>query len=124
MALTEQQIRERLAAARNIWFASVRVNGAPHLIPIWFVAHGGRIYICTGPNSVKVRNLRHNARVAVALEDGSAPLILEGTARVMQNTGAPTEVTALFKSKYDWDIATSAEYTVVVEVTPVKTLGW
>jgi general stress protein 26 len=124
MALTEEQIQERLTAARNIWFASVRANGAPHLIPIWFVTHAGRIYICTDPHSVKVRNLGRNARVALALEDGSAPLIIEGMAHVMQNTAAPAEVAALFKSKYDWDIATSEQYTVVVEVTPSKTLGW
>ena len=123
MALTEQQIQERLAASRNIWFATVRANGAPHLIPIWFVAHDGQIYICTAPDSVKVRNLRRNPRVALALEDGSVPVILEGTAVVMDNTAAPAEVIAMFKLKYDWDILSSEQY-VVVEVTPTKTLSW
>jgi F420H(2)-dependent biliverdin reductase len=124
MALTEQQMQERLSASRNIWFATVRASGAPHLIPIWFVAHDGHIYICTAPDSVKVRNLRRNPRVALALEDGSVPVILEGTAVVMDNTAAPDEVTSMFKLKYDWDILTSEQYRVVVEVTLKKTLSW
>jgi PPOX class probable F420-dependent enzyme len=124
MALSAQQVQERLAASRNIWFASVRASGAPHLIPIWFVAHHDHIYICTAPDSVKVRNLRRNPHVALALEDGSVPVILEGTAVVMVNAAAPAEVIAMFKLKYDWDILTSEQYCVVVEVTPTKTLSW
>src|SRR5438045_8469277 len=103
MALSAQQIQERLSAARNIWLASVRANGAPHLVPIWFVAHHDRIYVCTAPDSVKVRNLRRNPRIALALEDGSAPVILEGTAVIIANEAAPVEVVAMFKLKYDWD---------------------
>ena len=124
MALTAQQIQERLSAGRNIWLASVRANGAPHLIPIWFVAHHDRIYICTAPDSVKVRNLRRNARIALALEDGSAPVIFEGSAVIMANEAAPAEVIAFFKLKYDWDILSSEQYRVVIEVTPDKTLSW
>ena len=124
MALSTEHIQERLAASRNIWFATVRAGGAPHLIPIWFVAHHGHIYICTAPDSVKVRNLRLNPRVALALEDGSVPVILEGTAVVMDNAATPAEVSAMFKLKYDWDILSSEQYRVVVEVTPTKTLSW
>jgi F420H(2)-dependent biliverdin reductase len=124
MALTKEQIQERLVTERNIWFASVRANGAPHLIPIWFVTHAGLIYICTDPTSVKIRNVRHNPRVALSLEDGSAPVIIEGGARVMDNADAPAVVAEEFKSKYDWDIMTSKQYRVVIEVTPKKTLNW
>ena len=124
MALSVQHIQDRLATSRNIWLATVRADGAPHLIPIWFVAHDGRLYICTAPDSLKVRNLRRNPRVALALEDGSVPVILEGTAVAMDNAAAPAEVTAMFKFKYDWDILTSEQYRVVVEVTLNKTLSW
>jgi F420H(2)-dependent biliverdin reductase len=124
MALTGQQIQERLAASRNIWIATVRPNGAPHLIPIWFVAHGGQIYICTAPDTVKVRNLRTNPRVSLALEDGSVPVILEGAATVMENTAAPREVIAMFKLKYGWEILLSEPHYVIIEITTTKTLSW
>ncbi|MEP7200097.1 MAG: pyridoxamine 5'-phosphate oxidase family protein [Chloroflexota bacterium] len=124
MPLIPEQITQRLATARNIWLATVRPNGAPHLIPIWFVAHDERIYICTDPASVKIRNLRQNDRTALALEDGSSPVILEGTARIITNADTPTDVVTLFKTKYDWDILADAQYSVVVVVAPTKQLGW
>ncbi len=124
MPRTQEQIQKRLAKERNIWLATVRPNHAPHLIPIWFVAHDEKIYICTDPNSVKARNLTKNDRVAVALEDGSHPVIFEGTARVLEREVTPAAVVEQFKSKYDWNILDGDQYTVVIEVTPTKQLGW
>ena len=124
MALSVQHIQDRLATARNIWLATVRAGGAPHLIPIWFIAHGGQIYICTAPDTVKVRNLRKNPRVSLALEDGSVPVIFEGAATVMDNTAPPREVIAMFKLKYGWDILLSEPNYVIIEITTTKTLSW
>ncbi|HLE28937.1 MAG TPA: pyridoxamine 5'-phosphate oxidase family protein, partial [Anaerolineales bacterium] len=61
----------RLDSAQNVWVATVRPDGRPHLVPVWFVMDGGRWYICTAPDSVKARNLQTNSRIALALEDGS-----------------------------------------------------
>ncbi len=124
MPPTTEQIQERLRAERNIWFATVRPNGAPHLIPIWFVVHDEKIYICTDPDSVKARNVGHNPRAALALENGSQPVIAEGTARLLTREDTPAAVVEQFKSKYDWDIRDDRQYTIVVEVTPAKWLGW
>jgi hypothetical protein len=104
----------RLEAARNTWLASIRPEGGPHLVPVWFVVDEGRWYICTAPGSVKARNLHANPRVALALEDGSHPYVVEGEARpVAPSPGVITK----FKAKYDWDITADAYYTQVFEVT-------
>jgi F420H(2)-dependent biliverdin reductase len=124
MPQTPEEIQARLATERNIWLASVRPNGSPHLVPIWFVSQGGLIYICTDPESVKVRNLQHNGRVSLALEDGSKPIIFEGSARVVPHEKTPAGIIPLFKQKYDWDITTDEKYSLVIEVTPRKTMTW
>lgn len=124
MPQTSEQVEQRLSSERNIWLATMRPNGAPHLIPIWFVSHEGRLFICTDPKSVKVRNLERNPSVALALENGTSPVILEGTARVLPSAEAPAEVISLFKFKYDWAILESEQYAVVLEVTPAKQLSW
>lgn len=103
----------RLERARNIWVATVRPDGRPHLVPIWFVVDEGRWYICTGPNSVKARNLRANPRIALSLEDGNDAYVVEGEARVVQPTPA---VVRKFQAKYDWDITTDTEYSLVFEI--------
>ena len=119
-----EAVQQRLREAHNIWLATVRPDSGPHLVPIWFVTFDDRIFICTAPASVKVRNLQHNARVALALEDGSHPVIIEGTARVLSREQAPRPVVEQFKAKYDWDIRDDVEYSVVVEVTLMKWRGW
>lgn len=115
---------KRLASKkeRNLWLASVRPNGRPHLVPVWFVWADGMVYLCTAPDSVKVRNICANPRVTLALEDGSDPVVVEGEARLLDGAVSP-EVAAAFSHKYDWDISTDTEYTVVVEVTPRRVVG-
>ena len=100
-----------------MWLATVRPDGRPHLIPIWFGVLDGKWYFVTGPESVKARNLQHNARVAMALEDGSNPLVVEGVARPVTPSA---EVVRLFKDKFDWDITTDGEYSAVYEVAVTK----
>jgi len=109
----------RVEAAPNIWLATVRPDGRPHLIPIWFVVDDGRWYICAGAESVKAKNIRHNPRVALALEDGNHPLVIEGEARGVTPTVA---VIDKFKAKYDWDITSDPQYSVVFEVEVKKHL--
>lgn len=107
----------RWETERNIWLATVRPDGRPHLVPIWFVTVEGRCYICTGPTSVKARNLRANPNVVLALEDGDAPAVLEGVARSVTPSAA---VARRFKEKFDWDITADDDYRAVFEITVTR----
>src|SRR5512135_1044359 len=100
--LDEEQIA-KLESQQMIWFSSVRPDGRPHLAPVWFVWHAGKIYIGTDPKSVKIRNIRRNARVALALEDGEHPVICEGAARQLEGL-LPEALLAAFFQKYEWDL--------------------
>ena len=115
------QPRDRLESAQNVWIATVRPGGRPHLVPVWFVVDAGRWYVCTAPDSVKARNLQANPHVALALEDGSDPYVVEGEAGPVEPTPG---VVRKFKEKYDWDITTDTQYTQVFEVRVKKqTMG-
>ena len=116
----------KLETEKNIWVASVRPDGRPHLAPVWFAWHAGKLYLCTGPGSVKARNISQNPRVALALEDGSHPVICEGIAAPALAPGSAemAKVAAIFRIKYDWDISSEEEYTQLLEVTPTKWLTW
>jgi PPOX class probable F420-dependent enzyme len=111
----------RLQTAKNMWLATVRPDGRPHLIPIWFAVHDGKWYFVTEPKSVKARNLQHNPRVALALEDGTNPVVVEGVAKVVRPT---PEVIRLFQEKFEWDITTDAQYSMVYEVEITKRVLW
>lgn len=94
---------ERLHDERNVWMATTRPGGRPHLAPVWFVAVRDRLWIGTGAGSVRVRNIAENPRVSVSLEDGDSPIVGEGTATV-HGTERPDDVAAAFLTKYGWDI--------------------
>jgi nitroimidazol reductase NimA-like FMN-containing flavoprotein (pyridoxamine 5'-phosphate oxidase superfamily) len=113
----------RLRDEQNIWFATVRPDGRPHLTPIWFVYVDGRFYVCTSSKAVKARNVRANARASVALESGSQPVIVEGDARVLSRP-YPATVAAEFERKFDWDLDSEPEYDALIEVIPTRWLRW
>jgi hypothetical protein len=113
----------RLQSERNIWLATTRPNGRPHLIPIWFVWVAERFYICTSGDSVKVKNLATNPRASVALEDGNQPLIAECSTRLVPKP-FPAAVVQAFVEKFEWDISKDTTYQALVELTPEKWLSW
>jgi len=107
----------RLQTERNIWLATTRPDGRPHLVPIWFVYEAGRFYICTQAQSVKARNLQSNSAVMLALEDGDRAHVVEGRARAVQPS---TNVIRQFKEKFDWDISTDKSYGLVFEIEVIR----
>ena len=113
----------RLQTDRNVWLATVRPNGKPHLIPIWFVWHNDKFYICTEGSSVKIKNIQANPCVSVSLEDGNKPVLAEGTATLSERP-YPDDVAALFQQKYNWNINTDTSYTNLIEIAPQKWLNW
>ena len=86
-----------------MWLATVRADGRPHVAPVWFVYVDDRIWIGTGLDSVRVRNLRANPAATATLESGDAPVVAEGTVMIHE-TARPPAVVAAFRDKFDWDI--------------------
>lgn len=117
------EVQEKLVNQKNIWIATVRPDGRPHLSPVWFVFHNGRIYISIDPTSVKARNLKTNPQIVAALEDGLKPVICEGTARQL-SISADEGAQAEFYRKYEWDLTTENQYNLLIEITPAKWLYW
>lgn len=117
MAL-DPQVEQRLQTEQNLWLATVRPDGSPHLVPIWFVWVAEKIYLCTGAASVKVRNVTQNSRVSIALEDGNQPIVIEGQAQLIGQ--AEAAIVGAFKHKYDWDITSDDTYTQVIEIEPKR----
>jgi F420H(2)-dependent biliverdin reductase len=111
---------ERLTTEANVWFAAVRPDGRPHLTPIWFVWVDDRMWLCTQSSTVKVRNVRANPTVSIALENGNAPVTGEGTAVVRPQTDAPLAVRNAFIAKYEWNI--NEPDNVLIEITIAKWL--
>jgi PPOX class probable F420-dependent enzyme len=123
-------INQRLRDDIVVWLGSVRPDGRPHLAPVWFLWNGAALLIFSKPNQQKIRNLRKNARVVVALDntnEGIDPITLEGEAELlddpMVNTTLPEYV-----AKYGSRIrgigytpqAMAEVYSQAIRITPTK----
>lgn len=113
---------QKFAAGEACWYGSVRPDGRVHLAPVWHVWLDYAAYIVTQRDSVRARNLAHNPSVSLSLPDAMNVLILEGTAQ--ESPQAAGRIRPLFQSKYNWDIASDAEYNCIIRVTPVKMMAW
>jgi PPOX class probable F420-dependent enzyme len=74
-----------LDRARTASLATVRADGRPHVVPIWFDLDGGTFVFTTWETTVKARNMRRDARVSLCVNDEEPPfsfVLVEGTAQM------------------------------------------
>jgi PPOX class probable F420-dependent enzyme len=57
-----------MAGTRTGKLATVKADGGPHVVPIWFVLDGDDIVFTTWHTSVKARNLRSHDRAALSVD--------------------------------------------------------
>lgn len=119
-----RSLSSRLSREPTIWLATVRPDGRPHLVPVWFVWLDDKIYVATGSETRKFANMRHNQRVALALPDPDQVIIIEGEAHIPDYRVAD-ELADNFYNKYEWDFRYDDSATWrLIEVTPQRILAW
>ena len=72
-----------LDRARTAVLATVRADGRPHAAPIWFDLDGDTLVFTTGESTMKGRNMRHDARVSLCVDEEEPPfhfVVIEGAA--------------------------------------------
>jgi PPOX class probable F420-dependent enzyme len=121
-----------LASERVVWLSTVRPDGLPHLVPTWFWWDGEALLVFSRPDAVKVRNLRTNPRLMVALgrpEEDFAVGLIEAEATLDET---PVRVPDAFLSKYAGDLSEGAldpatfraTYTQAIRIVPTRFLAW
>ncbi len=85
----DPHVAERLRQEPIIWLSSVRPDQRPHLVPVWFVWDGSEaILIVSEPENQKIRNIRQNNHVTLALETaqgGDDVVLIEGDAELVED---------------------------------------
>jgi hypothetical protein len=62
-----------LHGTRTAKFATVRADGRPHVMPIWFVLDNDDIVFTTWHTTVKAANIRRDGRVGLCVDDETPP---------------------------------------------------
>ncbi len=129
----DAHIDKRLRAELMMWLSTVRPDGRPHLVPVWFLWDGETILIFSQPNQQKLRNLQHNPNVVVALDtagQGDDVVMIEGKAELLNDPGMSTALPAYaekYKERlelYGWSGESMAQdYSQAIRITPTKFFG-
>src|SRR5437763_16091 len=120
----EQRLRTNIIA----WLTTVGADGRPYTVPLWFLWDGNTVLIFSQPQKQKIRNLRKNARVTLALDDtkeGEDVVIVEGTAELLDNPDISATLPA-YVEKYEAKMkemgstpeTMAADYSVGIRITP------
>jgi PPOX class probable F420-dependent enzyme len=113
--------------------ATTGAAGVPHLVPVCHVVAGGKIYFASGDGARKVKNLRDNPRVTVAVDVYSdhwgtlKGVMVQGQARLIERGPRFRRIRDRLYRKYPQyprEAAISPSDSVVVEVTPSRVFSW
>ena len=97
-ARAERRLRDELLA----WLVTVRADGTPVPVPVWFLWQGETFLLYSRPNTAKLRNIARNSRVTLHLDGngrGGDIVVVTGKAVVSENDDPADEVPA-YVEKY------------------------
>jgi nitroimidazol reductase NimA-like FMN-containing flavoprotein (pyridoxamine 5'-phosphate oxidase superfamily) len=140
VALTPTEAWARLETAHTGILVTLRADGRPVPLPVWFVALGPRVYVRTPARSRKVANIGQDPRSSFLVESGTSwpelcAVLLQTEARVVVDPREAARATAALERKYaghrhgdDVPTATRAHYAgahVVLALEPVgEPVSW
>jgi PPOX class probable F420-dependent enzyme len=133
-SLAAARIERFLVEEPIVWLSTVRPDGGPHIVPIWFWWDGAAILVFSKPDAQKVRNLRARSSVMLALGDaeddfdvgmirGAAELLDQRTSEVMPAAHLDKYRDRMTAIGLDAD-SYAATYSQVIRIVPQDYLGW
>jgi PPOX class probable F420-dependent enzyme len=113
--------------------AVVRRDGAPLVVPIWFVLDGDDLVFTTGADTVKGRALRREPRLSLCVDDEAPPYAyvrVDGVARLDEDPAALLHWATRIAARYMGE-SRAEEYgrrngvpgELLVRVTPTRVVG-
>lgn len=127
------EMEARIDGAYFMWFTTVRADGMPQPTPVWFIYEHGSFLLYSKPDAQKVKNIRHNAKVALNFgedEEGEEFGVIMGEAVFDESTPLSNQHPAFF-AKYEEGIARigmtpegmAQEFSLPIRVTPLHVRG-
>lgn len=114
--------------------ATVKKDGSPHVVPVWYTLDGDALVFTTGGESVKAKNMRRDPKVCVAVDDQTPPysfVMIEGTVKLSQDPDELYHWAARIAARYmgqdqadAYGKRNSAEGELLVRITPSKIRAW
>jgi hypothetical protein len=96
------EARGEFERADTCWLATVRPDGAPHVVPVLAVWVGGRAHFVAGEGTRKAQHLRRDPRCVLTAAGAGVDLLLEGRGEVVDHEERLLLAADAYASKYEW----------------------
>ena len=129
--LTPEQIAEFLQRPLVAVFVTLRANGSPHAIPIWYEFVDGAFLVFTSSRFQRVKNLERDVRAAITISTHDEPYMYVSAEGPVAITTEGVDETGLSIARHY--IGERAEQflenvldenSVVLRLTPERILTW
>jgi len=130
--LVRQLLDERYIAS----LATRNPDGSIHMVAVWYLFDGARIYVATSARSRKARNLQSNSNVSVMIDSrtgaASRGINVVGTAQIVTGDSS-RQWNARLHRKYLSDAALADPRVgpvfasvddVTIQITPTSVISW
>jgi PPOX class probable F420-dependent enzyme len=127
-------VEQRLREEPIIWFTTVRSDGRPHTVPVWFLWDGETFLIFSQPGNLKIRNVQRNPHITLALDgtkQGGDVVTVEGEAELLSEPSRNMTIPAYFEKYVAYmknmgvdpkDLA--EDYSQPIRIKPTKFISW
>ena len=129
--LTPEQIAEFLQRPLVAVFVTLRANGSPHAIPIWYEFVDGAFLVFTSSRFQRVKNLERDVRAAITISTHDEPyMYVSAEGPVAITTEGVDETGLSIARRYIGERAEQFlenvldENSVVLRLTPERILTW
>lgn len=114
---------------RDALIATVRPNGQPHCVPVWYAIENEKIYFSTSIHSAEARNLSHNSRITLTVSQPNYPtafVMIEGDAGFFEGpSDGKIRLLKLIYARYgeSFDGNIDLDETIIVGITVRRMIG-
>ena len=103
--LSDEEVWDMLEHTHTGIFTTLRRDGVPIALPVWYVVLDRRIYVTTPGTSKKIARIRHDHRASFLVESGDAwvdlkAVHLTGTTTVVDDEALAERFAAAMDAKY------------------------
>jgi PPOX class probable F420-dependent enzyme len=133
-SLAVTRIQRFLCEEPIVWLSTVRPDGTPHIVPVWFWWDGTSLLVFSKPTAQKVRNLQAGSAVMLGIGDADEDFdigLFQGRAEILETPTADL-LPLGYLDKYASQMAGiglqadeySETYSLVIRISPSHYLGW
>jgi PPOX class probable F420-dependent enzyme len=129
-AFTPEQRNFLLHGTRTAKLATVRKDGRPHVVPIWFDLDADTLVFTTWHTTIKAANMKRDGRICMCVDDETPPfayIMIEGIASFVEDQEALLRWATRIGGRYmgsdraeEYGKRNGVEGELLVRVTPTR----